>query len=95
MEINSVGADGKTVTTKTTYHLDGKVYPATGAAGFDSLSGKQTDASTADFSLIKGGKTVGNLRRAVSADGKVLTVTTEMTDAKGAKAKSTSVYDKQ
>jgi hypothetical protein len=95
VEINTVGADGKTTTTKTTYHLDGKVYPATNAPGFDSLSGKQTDANTADFSLMKGGKAVGTLHRAVSADGKTLTVTTEMTDAKGAKTKSTGVYDKQ
>ncbi len=93
--IKTTGADGKTNESKTTYHLDGKVYPATSAPGFDSLSGKQTDANTADFSLLKGGKVVGTLRRAVSADGKVLTVTAEMTDAKGAKTKNVSVYDKQ
>jgi hypothetical protein len=95
VEINTVGADGKTTTQKTTYHLDGKVYPATGAAGFDSLSAKQTDANTADFTLMKAGKPAGTLRRAVSADGKTLTVTTEMTDAKGAKTKTIGVYDKQ
>jgi hypothetical protein len=92
VDIKTTGADGKTNEQKTTYHLDGKAYPATNAPGFDSLSAKQTDANTADFSLMKGGKKVGTLRRAVSADGKVLTVTTEMTDAK---TKSVSVYDKQ
>jgi hypothetical protein len=95
VEISTVGADGKANVQKTTYHLDGKTYPATGGAGFDSLSAKQVDANTADFSLIKGGKAVGSLRRAVSADGKTLTVTTEMTDAKGAKTKTTNIYDKQ
>jgi len=92
VDIKTTGADGKMNEQKTTYHLDGKPYPATNAPGFDSLSAKQTDANTADFSLMKGGKKVGTLHRAVSADGKVLTVTTEMTDAK---TKSVSVYDKQ
>ncbi len=95
VDIKTTGADGKVNEQKTTYHLDGKTYPATNAPGFDSLSAKQTNASTADFSLSKGGKSVGTLRRAVSADGKVLTVTTEMIDATGAKTKSVNVYEKQ
>ena len=95
VDINTVGADGKATDSKTTYHLDGKDYPVTGNANFDSLSGKQTDANTADFTVSKAGKPVGTIHRAVSKDGKTLTVTTEMTDAKGAKTKSTGVYDKQ
>jgi hypothetical protein len=38
---------------------------------------------------------VGTLRRALSKDGKTLTVTTEMTDSKGMKTKSVGMYDKQ
>ena len=95
VDINTVGADGKATATKTTYHLDGKDYPVTGNPNFDSLSGKQTDANTADFTVSKAGKPVGTIHRAVSKDGKTLTVTTEMTDAKGAQTKSTGVYDKQ
>jgi hypothetical protein len=93
--INTVAADGKATTSKTTYHLDGKDYPVTGNADFDSISGKQTDANTVDFTLNKAGKAVGTLRRAVSKDGKTLTVTTELTDSKGMKAKSVGMYDKQ
>jgi hypothetical protein len=93
--IDTVGADGKTTSSKTTYHLDGKDYPVTGNAVFDSLAGKQTDANTVDFTLSKAGKAVGTLNRAVSKDGKTLTVTTEVTDAKGVKTKSVGSYDKQ
>jgi hypothetical protein len=93
--INTVAADGKATTSKTTYHLDGKDYPVTGNADFDSLAGKQTDANTADFTLSKAGKAVGTINRAVSKDGKTLTVTTEVTDAKGVKTKSVGSYDKQ
>jgi hypothetical protein len=95
VDINITGADGKTTSSKTTYHLDGKVYPVTGNADFDGLSGKQTDANTADFTLSKAGKSVGTLRRAVSKDGKTLAVTTNGTDAKGMKVMTTNVYDKQ
>jgi hypothetical protein len=95
VDINTVGADGKATASKTTYHLDGKDYPVTGNANFDSLSAKQTDANTADFTVSRAGKPVGTIHRAVSKDGKTLTVTTEMTDAKGAKTKITGVYDKQ
>src|SRR5471030_1629731 len=38
VDINTVGADGKATASKTTYHLDGKDYPVTGNANFDSLS---------------------------------------------------------
>ena len=67
----------------------------TGNADFDSLAGKQTDANTADFTVSKAGKSVGTIQRAVSKDGKTLTVTTEMSEAKGAKTKSIGLYDKQ
>jgi hypothetical protein len=60
--INSVAADGKATSSKTTCHLDGKSYPVAGNADFDSISGKQTDANTADFSMSRMGKAVGTLR---------------------------------
>jgi 2',3'-cyclic-nucleotide 2'-phosphodiesterase (5'-nucleotidase family) len=95
VDIKMVDKDGKATNNSTTYHLDGKDYPTMGSSAFDALSAKQTDASTADFILKKAGKQVGTLRRAVSKDGKMLTVTTEMTDDKGMKTKTMMVYDKQ
>ena len=95
VSITSVGADGKESMTKSTYKLDGKDYPVTGAPGYDALSGKQVDANTAEFTLKKGGKAVGTTKRTVSADGKTLTAVSKATDAKGAASASTLVFDKQ
>jgi hypothetical protein len=81
LNMRTVGADGKEITVQTTYQFDGKDYPVTGTADYGSLSAKQIDANTAEFTLKKGGKTVGTTRRTVSKDGKTLTATNE--DAKG------------
>ena len=58
LDMKTVGADGKETTVQTTYQFDGKDYPLTGSAEYDSLSAKQIDANTAEFTLKKGGKTV-------------------------------------
>jgi hypothetical protein len=54
-----VAADGTQSTIQTTYQLDGKDYPVSGTADYDSLTGKQIDANSAKFVLKKGGKMVG------------------------------------
>lgn len=89
--ITSVASDGKESTTKATYKLDGKDYPATGAPGYDGLSGKQVDANTAEFTLKKGGKAVGTTTRTVAKDGKTMTATGNA----GSKDQGTLVFDKQ
>jgi hypothetical protein len=92
LNMKTVGADGKETTIQTTYQVDGKDYPVTGAAEYDSLSGKQIDSNRADFTLKKGGKTVGTTRRTVSMDGKTLTATSKNVNAKG---EDTFVFSKQ
>lgn len=95
LNMTSVTADGKQTTQQTTYHLDGKDYPVTGAPDFDGLSGKKIDSNTAEFTLKKAGKAVGTTRRTVSKDGKTLTATTKVTNAKGEKVENRMVFDKQ
>ena len=95
IEMKSVSADGKDMTTIATYQFDGKDYPVTGAAEYDSLSGRQIDANTAEFTLKKAGKTVATTRRTVSKDGKILTATADSSDAKGMKSQDLMVFDKQ
>jgi hypothetical protein len=92
LNMKTVGADGKETTVQTTYQLDGKDYPVKGAAEYDSLSAKQIDSNTAEFTLKKGGKTVGTTRRTVSMDGKTLTATSKNVNAKG---EDTFVFSKQ
>ena len=81
--IKSVGSDGKEMTMQTTYKLDGKDYPVTGAPGWDTISGKQVDSNTAEFTVKKGGKVIGKISRTVSKDGKTLTSRQNTTTAKG------------
>jgi hypothetical protein len=81
--IKSVGSDGKETTMQTTYKLDGKDYPVTGAPGWDTISGKQVDSNTAEFTVKKGGKVIGKVSRTVSKDGKMLTSRQNTTTAKG------------
>ncbi len=95
LNMKTVGADGKETTTQTTYHLDGKDYPVTGSADYDSLSAKQIDRNTAEFTLSKAGKVVGTTRRTVSKDGKTLTATSKATNAKGERIEARTVFDKQ
>jgi hypothetical protein len=81
--IKSVGSDGEETTMQTTYKLDGKDYPVTGAPGWDTISGKQVDSNTAEFTVKKGGKVIGKISRTVSKDGRTLTARQNTSTAKG------------
>jgi hypothetical protein len=95
LNMKTVGADGKETTTQTTYQLDGKDYPVAGTPDYDSLSAKQVDSNTAEFTLKKAGKTVATTKRTVSKDGKTLTATAKGTNAKGEKYDNVTVFEKQ
>ena len=95
MTWTSVGADGKEIVARSTFKADGKDYPMTGAANFDSLSLKQVDDHTVQSTQNKGGKVVGTTTRTVSKDGKVLTLSSKGTSATGAAYDNVMVYDKQ
>lgn len=93
--LKTVLADGKETTTQTTYQLNGKDYPVTGDPNYDGISGKQVDASKAEFVLKRGGKQVGSTDRTISKDGKTLTAKTKITTASGQTLEGTLVFDKQ
>jgi hypothetical protein len=90
-----VGADGKEMSMHVSLKYDGKDHPITGNPDADSVSGKAIDAHTSDFTLKMGGKVVGSVHRAVSADGKTLTVNNKGTHADGKTYDDTLVFDKQ
>jgi hypothetical protein len=93
--MKTAGADGKEVTTHTTYQLNGKDFPVTGTPDYDSLSAKRIDSNTAEFVLKKDGKEIGTTSRAVSKDGKTLTTKTDVTTATGGKSENIMVFDKK
>jgi hypothetical protein len=86
--------DGKASRLTTTYQYDGKPYPVIGTTDWDSLSAKRIDEYTAEFVLLKDGKTVGTTSRTVSKDGKTLLVTEKATNMKGESTDSTLTFEK-
>jgi hypothetical protein len=93
--MTTVAADGKEVTSHTTYQLNGKDFPVTGVTDYDSLSAKRIDSNTAEFTLKKGGKEVGTTSRKVSKDGKTLTTKSNVTTATGEKSDNVLVFDRK
>ena len=93
--IDTVAADGKSTTSHSSYRLDGKDYPITGSAEFDSVAVKQVDESTISGTLKRGGKEVATTSRTLSKDEKVITVKTEGMNRAGKAMHNVLVFDRQ
>src|SRR5215510_2088845 len=93
--VDGTDAQGKASHSEWTGLFDGKDYAVSGDPTSDMRSYKRIDDHTLEFTGKKGGKVTVSGRVVVAADGKSRTVTTDGTDAKGAKLSSTAVYDKQ
>jgi hypothetical protein len=90
-----VDADGKPTFGQWAVNYDGKDRPAIGLPDLDALSLKRIDASTTEFTQKKAGKVVATGRRVISTDGKVMTITTNGTNAKGQAVANMEVFDKR
>jgi hypothetical protein len=88
-------ASGATVARSATYKFDGKSYPVQGSANYDSIAVTRVSALQAKTTLMRGGKTIGELTGVVSKDGKVLTMTYTFTTPSGAKEHDVIVYDRR
>jgi hypothetical protein len=55
----------------------------------------QIDTNTAEFTLKRNGKPIGKIRRAVSEDGRTLTINFVLTNAEGIQTSALTVFDKQ
>ena len=95
MMYTGVAADGSAVNGKSSFKYDGKDYPITGSADFDTLSLKRIDGNTVESTQKKAGKVTGRTVRTISADGKVLTLKSKGTTAKGQPYDNVTVFDKQ
>lgn len=80
---------------QSNYKYDGKDYPITGSPDYDTIAVTRIDAYTAKSVQKKDGKTVGTTIRKVSKDGKVMTLTSKGTSAKGTPVNNVLVFDKQ
>jgi hypothetical protein len=90
-----VDGDGKPATGEWTVVYDGKDRPTTGDPDADMLSLKRIDAFTTEFTQKKAGKVVSSGTRAISRDGKVMTITTKGTNAKGQTVNDVAVFEKR
>jgi hypothetical protein len=95
LTFSGVAADGSAISGKSTFKYDGKDYPITGIADYDTLSLKRVNATTIKSVQKKDGKVVGSTIRTVTDHGKVLTLKSKGKDAKGAAINSVAIYDKQ
>ena len=92
-----IDAEGKATKSVFAHIYDGKPHPTTGVPGglYDSSTYTRSDAHTVNFVRSKDGKTVQTGSIVLSADGKILTVTTEGTGPNGQPIHNVAVYEKQ
>jgi hypothetical protein len=93
--VETVSADGKSTSSHSSYRMDGKDYPITGSAEFDSVATKQVDESTIEGALKRGGKAAATTSRTLSKDKKTMTVTTKGTTRDGKAMHNVLVFDRQ
>jgi hypothetical protein len=92
--VEGTDADGNKTRSVWTGKLDGKFYAITGDPLADQRSFKTNGENTIDMVTQKHGKTVGDGTIVVAGDRKSRTVTSTITNTKGAKVTSTQFYDK-
>jgi hypothetical protein len=97
IKLMSEGTDPEGKPTKGSYtsKFDGKDVAWAGNPLADTAAPKRVDDNTYENVWKKGGKVTMTAKVSVSKDGKVLTVTQDGMDPKGAKVHTVSVYDRQ
>ena len=90
-----IGPDGKPTTAQWTINDDGKDRAEVGNPDADAISFKRIDAYTVEFTERRAGKVAMTGTRAISRDGKVMTITSKGTDAKGQAVSSVMVFEKR
>jgi hypothetical protein len=95
LDAKAIGADGKAASMHVTLTHDGKAQPITGNPATDGGTGKAIDAHTTGFTLSRGATVADTVHRAVSADGRTLTVHNAGTRPDGTTYDDTLVIDRQ
>jgi hypothetical protein len=93
--VDSVGADGTTRHWTFTSNYDGKDSAIAGNSQYGDAVAATRDGSTTKSTYKNAGKVTTTQTSVVSADGKMRTVTSKGTDAKGGAVDSVVIYDKQ
>jgi hypothetical protein len=90
-----VDSQGRPTLVEYTARYDGKDYAITGSLGGNFISLKRLDPHTTQSTQKRDGKPVIITTRAVSTDGRTLTVTAKGTTAEGEIIDTTMMFDKR
>ena len=93
--VKGESAEGESAVFESTFKYDGKDYAASGNPDFDTIAVRRINDYVTKSVLKRAGKVVGHLTREVSKDGKTLTLTEALRNAKGAWVNEALVYDKE
>jgi hypothetical protein len=89
-------ASGRTTQALYTADYNGKQAVVMGVRGLMlPVTQKRIDSHTVVASYVRGMQVVATSRRVVSADGRLMTITTRSTDSSGKKVTSVGVYEKE
>jgi len=94
LTVTGIAPDGSPISQQSTFKYDGKDYAISGSPDYDTLSLQRVNGSTVKSAMKRAGKHVGVTTRTVSDHGKVLTLTSKLTSAKGKHYDMVAVYDK-
>lgn len=92
--VSGVGMKDEKVQWEYTGNYDGKDYPLKGNPDGDMISVRRVNARTVETTIKRAGKPTVINTRTVSADGKMLTVTTKGTDGQGRAVHNVQVFEK-
>jgi len=90
-----VSATGEPITISFSYVKDGEEVKVTGSPAWDGIVIQNNAADKSSAKFMRQGKAVGNGTRRISADGKTMTLRSNVTLPDGKKATMLTVYDKQ
>lgn len=90
-----IDAQGNPTLIEFAVSYDGKSHPLKGYADWDSISMKRIDAYTTEFTQSRDGTVSLRGTRAVSKDGKTMTITAKGTTAKGEPVDDLLVFEKR
>src|SRR2546421_9396408 len=93
--VDGVDGDGNPTHSEWTGKFDGKYYSVTGDPTSDMRAYRKINNRTLALTGKRNGKVTLRGRIAVSANGRMRTVTTTGTDSKGKRFSNRAVYDKQ
>ena len=93
--IDAMMGDGAAAKWGFTTERDGKDVPVTGNPAYDMAASTRESPILGTTTYKKGGKVVITAKTAISADGKILTVTSDGTDPLGRAVHNVAVYDSE